>query len=303
MKTPRRVFSSLAAMALGIAACGGSDSRGPTSPTSPTDPTHPTNPTNPTNPTTPPATGLRTASTHPMQYYVSLPKNWSASRTWPVVVTIAGSGKEFPDNHAAFSAERDAQNYPFIIVTPLVLTDGGTTNPSQPAYHYSSSTWDLVNSEGACPFDFDGIKAVIADVSSLFKGQSTFFMTGFSGGNNTNSAVLLLHPEWLRGSAPAAGNFGGRCVTGFVDNPALDDPVPHPISTSPTRVSLPIRFFNGTADGNNMFLLPQRDSLTALARRNGYTNIAATMVTGAGHDPMPAQVLAAFYGFLATNER
>jgi poly(3-hydroxybutyrate) depolymerase len=238
-----------------------------------------------------------------MQYYITLPKNWSASRSWPVVVTIAGSGKEWTDNSAAYAAERDAKNYPFIIVTPLVTSNGGTTGPTSPYYTYSSATWDLIAQEHVCQFDFDGVKAIIADVAANYKGQSTFFMTGFSGGGNTNAAFLLLHPEWLRGSAPAAGNYGGRCVTGFVDNPALDDPVPHPISTSATRIGLPIRFFNGTADIYNQYLLPQRDSLTALATRNGYTNISASMVTGMTHDPMPAEVLAAFYGFLAASEK
>jgi hypothetical protein len=29
---------------------------------------------------------LQTATTHPMKYYLSLPKGWSADRIWPVLV-------------------------------------------------------------------------------------------------------------------------------------------------------------------------------------------------------------------------
>jgi hypothetical protein len=246
--------------------------------------------------------GLKTATTHPMQYYVSLPKNWSTARRWPVVVTIAGVGREWTDNHNAFVAVRDGSSYPFIIVTPLTITNTGSNARNLGGYFYSSDTWDRIERENRCKFDFDGIQAVIADVTKNYRGESKFFMTGFSGGGNTESAFTLLHPDWLRGAAPAAGNWGGRCVTGASES-ALDDKVPHPISTAPERVALPFRAFNGTADGSNSFLLPQRDSLMALMRRSGYTNVSSQMVQNVGHDPMPGPVLSFFAATLAPNER
>ena len=31
-------------------------------------------------------TQVQTATTHPMKYYISLPKNWAPDRKWPVLV-------------------------------------------------------------------------------------------------------------------------------------------------------------------------------------------------------------------------
>jgi hypothetical protein len=287
---------------LALAACGGSGADGLTG-TEGTGGSTGGNGNQPitSTPAVPPQ-GLKTASTHPMQYYVSLPKNWSTARTWPIVVTIAGSGREWTDNHAAFSNERNTNNYPFIIVTPLTITNTGSNARNLGGYNYSAATWDRIESETRCKFDFDGVKAAVADVAKNYSGQSKFFITGFSGGGSTHAMFALLHPDWLRGTASAAGNWGGRCVTGATEGP-IDDPVPHPISTAPERVSLPIKFFNGTADGYAVYLLPQRDSLMALMRRNGYMSLSSQMISGAGHEPMPAQVLSFFNSTLPANER
>src|SRR5262245_51190666 len=66
---------------------------------------------------------LKTASTHPMKYYVSLPSGWTKDRTWPVVVTVAGKG--WLDNAVMYAQVRDGLRQPFIVVTPEVLANGG----------------------------------------------------------------------------------------------------------------------------------------------------------------------------------
>lgn len=38
------------------------------------------------SPQGPAAPPVRTATTHPMKYHISLPRDWSANRTWPVLV-------------------------------------------------------------------------------------------------------------------------------------------------------------------------------------------------------------------------
>src|SRR5437660_5288647 len=38
---------------------------------------------------------LKTAASHPIQYYVSLPKGWNGERTWPVVMIIEAAEREF----------------------------------------------------------------------------------------------------------------------------------------------------------------------------------------------------------------
>src|SRR5271165_6340759 len=94
---------------------------------------------------------LMTVSSHPMQYYLSLPAGWNASRTWPIVVTIEGSGQVWLRNANGFAAAR--KDMPFIIVTPLVLTDGSSPNPAK--YHYSQAVWDRGNASVEERFKFD----------------------------------------------------------------------------------------------------------------------------------------------------
>jgi hypothetical protein len=38
---------------------------------------------------------LKTASSHPIQYYLSLPDGWTAGKKWPVVVVIESPDREF----------------------------------------------------------------------------------------------------------------------------------------------------------------------------------------------------------------
>ena len=37
----------------------------------------------------------RTATAHPIHYFVSLPQGWNAQRTWPVIVVIPDAEREF----------------------------------------------------------------------------------------------------------------------------------------------------------------------------------------------------------------
>ena len=38
---------------------------------------------------------LKTASTHPIQYYLSLPEGWTKAKKWPVVVVIESADRDF----------------------------------------------------------------------------------------------------------------------------------------------------------------------------------------------------------------
>ena len=66
---------------------------------------------------------LKTASHHPMQYYISLPQGWTPEKKSPIVVTVTGGLKNFQANAQLFADAR--KNLPFIIVTPVNLTKGG----------------------------------------------------------------------------------------------------------------------------------------------------------------------------------
>ena len=60
---------------------------------------------------------LRTASSHSMQYYVSLPQDWTVDRNWPVAVVIESANRQFQETLAVFAKAR--KDMPFILVAPL----------------------------------------------------------------------------------------------------------------------------------------------------------------------------------------
>src|SRR5262245_23877036 len=53
---------------------------------------------------------LKTASTHPIQYYLSLPEGWVAGKKWPVVVVIESAEREFLQAATAFAEARDRKS-------------------------------------------------------------------------------------------------------------------------------------------------------------------------------------------------
>src|SRR5262245_6255435 len=80
---------------------------------------------------------LKTASRHPMQYYVSLPEGWTPTKQWAIVVMVTGGLKNFQYNAKLFAAAR--KKLPFIIVTPVNLTNGGGNNlRNLPEYNYAA---------------------------------------------------------------------------------------------------------------------------------------------------------------------
>src|SRR5581483_2152003 len=66
---------------------------------------------------------VKTATTHPMQYYVSLPGGWNENRAWPVVMIVEAAEREFLKTLQVFEKARGDR--PFILVAPLVTTNGG----------------------------------------------------------------------------------------------------------------------------------------------------------------------------------
>ena len=104
---------------------------------------------------------LKTASSHPIEYYLSLPQGWTPARKWPVVVVIESANKEFDATARIFVQAR--RNMPFILVAPLVTTNSGPNYRQATTYHYSEATWKQIEG-GRCRFDQEGIAAVVQDV-------------------------------------------------------------------------------------------------------------------------------------------
>ena len=230
---------------------------------------------------------LKTASTHPIEYYLSLPEGWSAEKKWPVVIVIDSAERQFSDAAAAFAQARGDR--PFIIVAPLVVTNGGAGYRNVPTYHYSSAVWDRIQSDGQFKFDMDGITAIMQDVVKEYSGEDKYFITGLEAAGHTVWGVLFNHPEATRGAALICPNYLGR----WVDEAH--------ISTAPERTSLPIQNMVGKDDnlcseGHPIYTQMQR--AIKVAQDHGYKSVSLAYIEGKGHDRLADDVLSYFFSVL-----
>ena len=226
---------------------------------------------------------LKTASSHPIQYYLSLPDGWSAGKKWPVVVVIDSADREFLQAATAFAQAR--QQRPFILVTPLVVTNGGAGARSVPTYHYSDQVWDRIQNSGPFKFDTDGITAIMQDVEKEYGGEDKYFIAGLEAAGHTIWGILFNHPEALRGAAIVCPNYLGR----WVDEAH--------ISSAAERSALPIRNFVGTNDtlcSPGTPIYTQMQKAISVAEAHGYKNVSLTRVEGKGHERLADEVLAYF---------
>lgn len=202
-----------------------------------------------------PKSELRTAKDIEVKYYISLPKGWRADSTWPIMVTLAGAGRDFAQNFDQFARAR-GEKLPFIVVTPCV------------------------NSLGRDPADLKAVLAIVKEVQKEFNGQPKFFVTGFSAGAHLTWQLIFLHPEVLAGASPVCGNFNSRGIDRIEKTEAAE--------------KLPIHGFQGDKDQVLVHLNPQWDTAVELAGKHGYKNIARTVIPGGTHLPYPTQVVTFF---------
>lgn len=230
---------------------------------------------------------LRTATRHPIQYYLSVP-SWPKPETgWWLVIGAEGSGKAWLDNARRYAIVRDQNKYPFIIATPLILTNGGTDLRHYPKYSYASSVWDRVDREGNCNFDLSGLDAIAMDIQEQYGVASKYFMAGWSAGGHLVWASVFRRPEKLMAAALSVPNYIGRCTT--------DDPLIRTFSDSPAKTTLPVAVFEGALDKS---LQKQIDAAVFLARGQGYRNLTREVVPQRGHDMMEDKALEFFNSVL-----
>jgi len=234
---------------------------------------------------------LKTASSHPIQYYLSLPEGWVAGKKWPVVLVIESADREFLQAATAFAQARGHR--PFILITPLVVTNGGAGYRSVPTYHSSDQVWDRIQNSGQFRFDMDGINAIMHDVAQQYGGEDKYFVTGFEAGGHTVWGILFNHPEVVRGAALVCPNYLGR----WVDEGR--------ISSAAERNGLPIRNFVGTKDdlcspGRPIYTQMQR--AMSVADSHGYKNVTLVRVEGKGHERLADEVLAYFSSLFVSTD-
>lgn len=207
---------------------------------------------------------LHVARHHPMRYYLTLPDGWTRTRKWPVLVTLEGSGRDYAGNHLSFVSARGDK--PYIVVTPVIASNVGRNRAPE---MYDAAVAADVRRLGSTRFDYEGLEAVLADVQRDFGGEPRVYLTGFSAGGHLTWLAILARPDWLAAAAPAATNYIGRGMRGA--------PTPGPGERGPIHV------FQGDRDPRYETLSGQIAEATKLARAAGYTDIARTVVPGAGH--------------------
>lgn len=228
---------------------------------------------------------LATAGSHPIRYYLSLPQGWTAGKKWPVVIVIESANRNFQKTAELFARARGSM--PFILATPMVVTNGGPSYRQVPNYRYSDTEWERIEKEGGCRFDQEGIAAVSADVQKRYGGEEKYFLTGWEAGGHTVWAAIFQHPESMRAAAPVDSNFANRCLDGG-------------FSSSAARSSLPIRVFLSALDievAPNRYVTLQSGQAKALAEQHGFGPVSQQMVAKP-HGPMPEEVLAWFLSLL-----
>lgn len=228
---------------------------------------------------------LRTASNHPMQYFISLPDGWSKKHSWPVVFIIESADKEYKENALRFVRAR--QKMPFILVAPFNVNNSRSGRRDPAIFPYSSATWDLIEKTGDCKFNMDGITQIAKDVIAAYNGESKYFITGFEAGAHTVWQFVFQRPQVLRAAAPVAGNYNQNSC---MNNVAF--------STDSSVINLPVKGFSGDKDtlftpGRGFYF--QWQNAMQAGTSHGYRNITQTIIKGKGHVPLPNEVLSWFY--------
>jgi predicted peptidase len=236
---------------------------------------------------------LKTASGHPMQYFISLPEGWSKQKKWPVIVVIEAADKEYRENALRFVRAR--KNLPFIIVAPYNVNNSRSGRRDPAIFPYSPQTWDYIEKVSDCQFNLDGLTQVVKDVQSEYNGEDKYYLTGFEAGTHTVWQMVFQHPERLRAAAPVEGNYN--------QNSCMSAPL---FSTDISRVNLPVKGFAGADD--NVFgpkgpIYSQWQAAKKAASDHGFTKVDEIVIDGKGHVPMPDEVVAYFYGLFRQDQK
>jgi dienelactone hydrolase len=224
---------------------------------------------------------LKTASNHPMQYFLSLPDKWTNQMKWPIVVIIESADKEYKENALRFVRAR--KDMPFILIAPYNVNNSRSGRRDPKIFPYSEATWDIIEKTGDCKFNMDGITQIVADVQQQYHGEQKFFITGFEAGAHTVWQFLFQHPERLKAAAPVAGNYNqNSCMTESA------------FSKDSSLIKLPVRGFTGSIDtvyGSKGLVYFQWKNAIQAAAAHEYKNISETIIPGKGHVPLPTEVL------------
>ncbi len=236
---------------------------------------------------------LRTASSHPIKYYFSLPKDFrrKKDRKWPVLICVDGAGSNFKGMADGYRNKRG--NLPYMVVSPCTFANTNKVEGNMLEKYRKLYTDEVISKGNTQRIDWDeaGILAIIKDLQAEYDAESRVYITGFSGGGNATYMMVFKHPDLLNGAAPACGNFSSHGYAGLKDKFSKEDR------------NFPIHMITGEKDphrehthGNKLIpgIDPQTDAAERLLKKLEYPNCKRTMVPGMGHSAAHQHVIDTF---------
>lgn len=219
---------------------------------------------------------MKSCTSHPMKYWLSLPIGWSADKKWPVYVAVEGAGCNFL---GACQGARGKANDIFIVVTPIGFTNtNALTDDLRAKYPYTKEVIDKAD-EARMSFDEPGLLAILEDLKATYGAQDKACITGFSGGGILTWFMVFKHPDKLRAAVPACANFAGA-------REISDD--------AEAKKALIIHAYQGDKDEYKESMLDaQWEAASKLALENGYVSVKRDIIPG-GHIGCHAQAREVF---------
>lgn len=244
---------------------------------------------------------LRTATKHPLAYYLSLPTGYShrKGKKWPVLVCVDGAGSNFEGIGQSYTGAR--KTLPLIVVSPCTFakTNQIVGNDGLTARYKKYYTDEVIKAGDQRRLDWDeeGILAALEDVREQFDGEPRCYVTGFSGGGNATYMMVMKHPDLVNAAAPACANFFHRDYAQSQKGKFQGE-----------DLAIGIHQITGEKDENRTWTFgkesggPGIDPQTEWAKKAlddlGYSNVAHTQVPGMGHSPAVAEVLETFRPYI-----
>jgi predicted peptidase len=204
------------------------------------------------------------------RYQIYVPREFTRSRTWPVILALHGGGEYGSDGirqtnvGLARAIRLHAERFPAIVIFPQSHADG-------------TPGWQLEGGRAALAALDKSIKE--------FKGdRSRVYLTGLSAGGNGSWYLASQHPDRFAALVVVCGfisEFKGR-TSGVQYQALAPASAPNPYAFIARRVStLPIWIFHGDADQS---VSVEESRKMAAALKGTGANVQYTELPGVGHN-------------------
>lgn len=212
---------------------------------------------------TPPAAGFSKRSESEsgisIPYQVWAPQNFSASRQWPIVVALAGTGERGSDGDKQITVGmgplvRSQPNFPAVVVFPQIPSD----------------------ETGRAAFD-QAIYKIVSDVIRDYNGDATrVYLTGLSYGGTESFTILYANSAPFAGFVGVSAGICSRCIQSGATLDQAQALVAQKLKT------FPIWLFQGDQD-TNIPVTMTRSLVDAFRTAGATTSFKYTEYAGAGH--------------------